>query len=57
MPNEYIALVMFGGMVIMLLTGQRVFAVIGCVGAIAALALWGTGGSAIPFTSGIKLMN
>ena len=57
MPNEYIAIVMFGGMVIMLLTGQRVFAVIGFVGALAGLLLWGTGGSAIPFTSTIKLMN
>ena len=57
MPNEYIAIVMFGGMVILLLTGQRVFAVIGFVAAVAGLALWGTGGSAIPFTSAIKLMN
>ncbi len=57
MPNEYIAIVMFGGMLVMLLTGQRVFAVIGFVGAVAGLALWGTGGSAIPFTSSIKLMN
>jgi tripartite ATP-independent transporter DctM subunit len=57
MPNEYIAIVMFGGMVALLLTGQRVFAVIGFVGAVAALALWGTGGSAVPFTSTIKLMN
>ncbi|MBE2275808.1 MAG: TRAP transporter large permease subunit [Rhodobacteraceae bacterium] len=57
MDYNYIALVMFGGMVILLLTGQRVFAVIGFVAALAALALWGTGGSAIPFTSTIKLMN
>jgi len=57
MPYEYIALVMFGGMLVMLLTGQRVFAVIGFIGAVAGLALWGTGGSAIPFTSAIKLMN
>lgn len=57
MPNEYIALTMFGGMVLLLLTGQRVFAVIGFVAAVAALALWGTGGSAIAFTSAIKLMN
>ena len=58
MPYEYIAIVMFGGMVILLLTGQRVFAVIGFVAALAGLVLWGgTGGSAIPFTSAIKLMN
>ena len=46
MDYNYIALVMFGGMVILLLTGQRVFAVIGFVAAVAALALWGTGGFA-----------
>ncbi|WP_413872258.1 TRAP transporter large permease [Albidovulum sp.] len=57
MDYNYIAVVMFGGMLAMLLTGQRVFAVIGFVAAVAALALWGTGGSAIPFTSTIKLMN
>ncbi len=57
MDYNYIAVVMFGSMVILLLTGQRVFAVIGFVAAVAALALWGTGGSAIPFTSVIKLMN
>jgi hypothetical protein len=39
---------MFGGMVILLLTGQRVFAVIGFVAAVAALALWGTGGAPFP---------
>ncbi|MBL9075258.1 TRAP transporter large permease subunit [Tabrizicola sp.] len=57
MDYNHIALVMFGGMIILLLTGQRVFAVIGFVAALAALALWGEGGSAIPFTSTIKLMN
>lgn len=57
MPQEYIAIVMFGGMLALLLTGQRVFAVIGFVAALAAVVLWGTGGSAIPFTSTIKLMN
>ncbi|GGE18698.1 TRAP transporter, DctM subunit [Gemmobacter megaterium] len=57
MPYEMIALLMFGGMMILLLTGQRVFAVIGFVASVAALALWGGGGSALPFTSAIKLMN
>lgn len=57
MPYEYIAIVMFGGMLLLLLTGQRVFAVIGFIAAVAAVLLWGTGGSAIPFTSAIKLMN
>ena len=57
MDYNYIAIVMFSGMVVLLLTGQRVFAVIGFVGAVAGILLWGTGGSAIPFTSTIKLMN
>ncbi|MFC3088009.1 TRAP transporter large permease [Tabrizicola soli] len=57
MDYNFIALVMFGGMLILLLTGQRVFAVIGFVAAVASIALWGTGGSAIAFTSTIKLMN
>lgn len=57
MPYEYIAVTMFGGMLVLLVTGQRVFAVIGFVAAISAVMLWGTGGSSIPFTSAIKLMN
>lgn len=57
MDYNYIAITMFGGMALLLLTGQRVFAVIGFVAALAAILLWGTGGSAIPFTSSIKLMN
>jgi tripartite ATP-independent transporter DctM subunit len=56
MSQEYIALFMFGGMMVMLLTGQRVFGAIGAVGAIAALALWGTGGQDIPFSAAMKLM-
>lgn len=57
MTYGLIAAVMFGGMAALLLTGQRVFAVIGFVAAISAGLLWGTGGWAIPFTSAIKLMN
>jgi len=53
---ELIALLMFSSMMLMLMTGQRVFAAIGGVAAIAALALWGTGGSTIPFASAMKLM-
>lgn len=47
---------MFSSMMLMLMTGQRVFAAIGGVAVIAALALWGTGGSTIPFSSAMKLM-
>jgi tripartite ATP-independent transporter DctM subunit len=57
MSNELIAIMMFSSMMLMLLTGQRVFGAIGIVGAIAALTLWGgTGGSDLPFTAAMKLM-
>ncbi len=57
MPYELIALFMFAGLMLLLFTGQRVFGAIGAVGVIAALALWGTGGSDIGFSAAIKLMN
>lgn len=56
MSYEMIALLMFSSMMLMLFTGQRVFGAIGAVAAIAALTLWGTGGSDIPFSSAMKLM-
>ncbi len=56
MSYELIALVMFASMMVMLFTGQRVFAAIGVVASAAALALWGTGGGEIPFSAAIKLM-
>lgn len=56
MSQEWIAIVMFASMMLMLVTGQRVFAAIGFVGAIAGVLLWGTGGVAIPFSSAMKLM-
>ncbi len=56
MSYELIAILMFSSMMLMLMTGQRVFAAIGGVAAIAALVLWGTGGSTIPFASAMKLM-
>lgn len=56
MSYEMIALLMFSAMMLMLLTGQRVFAVIGSIAVIAALLLWGNGGSEIAFSSAIKLM-
>ena len=39
---EAIAILMFSTMVLMLLTGQRVFGAIGFVAAAAALLIWGT---------------
>ncbi|BDU37521.1 TRAP transporter large permease [Vibrio nigripulchritudo] len=56
MSYEMIAMLMFSAMMLMLLTGQRVFAVIGSIAVIAALLLWGDGGSEIAFSSAIKLM-
>ena len=56
MSYEMIALMMFASMMLMLITGQRVYAAIGAVAVIAALALWGTGGSEIAFSSAMKLM-
>jgi tripartite ATP-independent transporter DctM subunit len=56
MPSEMIALLMFSSMMLMLLTGQRVFGAIGIVAAVASLSLWGTGGSDLPFSAIMKLM-
>lgn len=56
MSPEMIALLMFSSMMLMLLTGQRVFAAIGVVAAVASLSLWGTGGSDMPFSAIMKLM-
>ncbi len=57
MSHEMIALVMFGGMMAMLLTGQRVFGAIGFVAAVASLLLWGDGGVEMAFSASIKLLN
>ncbi|RXJ74101.1 C4-dicarboxylate ABC transporter [Veronia nyctiphanis] len=56
MSYEMIALLMFASMMLMLLTGQRVFAAIGAVAVISALLLWGDGGSEIAFGAAMKLM-
>ena len=56
MSYEMIAFLMFASMMLLLLSGQRVFGAIGVVAAIAAITLWGTGGSDIPFSSAMKLM-
>lgn len=56
MSPEMIAILMFSSMMVTLLTGQRVFAAIGVVASIASLALWGTGGSDLPFAAAMKLM-
>ena len=56
MSYEMIAITMFSSMMLMLLTGQRVFGAIGFVAAAAAIFLWGTGGFNIPFSAAMKLM-
>ncbi|MCB6178442.1 TRAP transporter large permease subunit [Rhodobacter sp. Har01] len=56
MPQEMIALLMFSTMLMLMMTGQRVFGIIGFVAVVAALALWGTGGESMGFTQAMKLM-
>jgi tripartite ATP-independent transporter DctM subunit len=57
MSYGMIATMMFSLMMLLMATGQRVFAAIGAVAALAAMLLWGTGGVEIPFTATMKLMN
>jgi len=58
MSYEVIALLMFSSMMLMLLTGQRVFGAIGFVAVVAAFFLWGDrGGYDLGFSAAIKLMN
>ena len=56
MSNDFIALTMFASLLVLLLTGKRVFGAIGFVGAAAALLLWGDGGAQMAFSAAIKLM-
>ncbi len=58
MSYEMIAILMFSSMMLMLLSGQRVFGAIGFIAVVASLLLWGDrGGYDIAFASGMKLMN
>jgi tripartite ATP-independent transporter DctM subunit len=57
MSYELIALLMFSSMMLMLLTGQRVFGAIGFVAVVAALCLWGDkGGFDLGYGALMKLM-
>jgi len=57
MSYEVIAILMFSSMMLMLLTGQRVFGAIGFVAVVAAFFLWGDrGGYDLGFAAAIKLM-
>ena len=57
MSQELIALLMFSSMLLLLLTGQRVFGAIGFVASAFALLLWGEGASEMPFNASITLLN
>lgn len=58
MSYEMIAALMFGSMLMVMLTGQRMFGVIGFVAVVAAIGLWGDrGGHDLAFAQTIKLMN
>ncbi|MEQ1523362.1 MAG: TRAP transporter large permease subunit, partial [Aestuariivirga sp.] len=56
MGYETIAVLMFSSMMLMMLTGQRVFAAIGFIALATSLALYGTGGSDLGFSAVMKLM-
>ena len=56
MPQELIAVLMFSTMLLLMMTGQRVFGLIGFVAVVAAIALWGTGGESMAFSQAMKLM-
>ena len=53
---ETIALLMFVTMMVMMMTGQRVFGAIGFVAVAASVLLWGVGGSDLGFSAAMKLM-
>ena len=56
MSYEAIAIIMFGSMLLMLLTGQRVcLRPLALFPRFAALLLWGDGGVEMPFTAAFKL--
>ena len=58
MPYELVAILMFSMMILMLLTGQRIFGAIGFIAVIFAFFLWGDkGGYDLGFAAAIKLMN
>lgn len=57
MSSELITIFMFTSMLLLMATGQRVFGVIGFVGAAAALWLWGKGSAEMPFNAAIQVMN
>jgi tripartite ATP-independent transporter DctM subunit len=57
MTPEFVTIFMFATMMVLLMTGQRVFGVIGFVGTAAALWLWGKGGFEMPFNASFQVLN
>jgi tripartite ATP-independent transporter DctM subunit len=57
MSYPLIAILMFASMILMLITGQRIFAALGAVATLFALFLWGKGASEMPFHAAFVLMN
>ena len=57
MSYELIAILIFTSMMLMLLTGQRVFGAIGGVATLFALLLWGKGAAEMPFNAAFGLLN
>jgi tripartite ATP-independent transporter DctM subunit len=57
MTPEFVTVFMFATMMLLLMTGQRVFGVIGFVGAAAALWLWGEGAFEMPFNASFQVLN
>lgn len=57
MSSEFITLFMFSTMLVLLISGQRVFGIIGFVGAIAAMWLWGRGAVEMPFNAAFQVLN
>lgn len=56
MSYDMIAIAMFSTMMVMMMTGQRVFGAIGFVAVAASVSLWGIGGSDLGFSAAMKLM-
>ena len=57
MSSEFITIFMFASMLVLMGTGQRVYGVIGAVGAGAALWLWGKGSFELPFNAAFQVLN
>ncbi|HET8727340.1 MAG TPA: C4-dicarboxylate ABC transporter, partial [Alphaproteobacteria bacterium] len=57
MTSEFITIFMFASMLLLMATGQRVYGVIGFVGAAAALWLWGKGSFELPFNAAFQVLN